>query len=100
MSETKNIPNTTSATRIAGSISIFTEYLGKEFPNIIKTFIAQIVGSQDNVPYIEGELIIQAKNQPTDIDFYLSDKGALILVGDSCELKGYSIVNGYLIYKG
>jgi len=98
--ETKNISNTTSVTQTSNSISIFTEYLSNTLPNILKSLIGQIVGSQDSTPYIEGELVIQAKNMPTQIDVNLSSGGELILLGDSCELKGYSIIDGYLIYTG
>lgn len=100
MSETVNIPNTTTFTKVGSAVSIFTEYDDRALPNITKAFIALLVGNQDDIPYSEGELMIQAKNYPTEIDFVINSKGQLVLTGDSCELKGYSIVNGYLIYTG
>lgn len=100
MPESKNIPNTTTFSKIGTSINIFTEYLDTSLPNIIKAFIAQIIGNQDGVPYQEGELVIQGKNAPVEIDYTINDNGELIIIGDSCELKGYSIVDGDLIYTG
>lgn len=100
MSESVQIPNSTSFVKTNGVINITTEYEDNSLPNIISTFVGNVVGNQDNIGYVEGELIIQAKNSPEIIDFYINQQGQLILIGSNkCELKGYSIVNGYLIYK-
>lgn len=100
MPETKNIPNTTSIlVNSSGALSIFTEYDDNTYPNITSAFIASGANIQDGVSYTQGELVMQAKNLPKDIDFYLSEAGELVLIGDGCELKGYSInSNGELIY--
>lgn len=100
MSETKQISNTTSFVKVDGNISITTQYEDNQLPNITKTFIGNIVGNQDNVSYKEGELVMQAKNSPEEIDFYINNRGQLIIVGENkCEVKRYSIINGYLIYQ-
>ncbi len=101
MSETKYISNLTSFTKINGNISIKTEYNDNSLPNILQSIIANIIGNQDNISYIEGELVIQSKNNPEQIDYILNNKGELIIIGSSgCEVKSYSIVNGYLMYIG
>lgn len=100
MSETKQISNTTSFVKVDSNISITTQYEDNQLPNITKTFIGNIVGNQDNVSYKEGELVMQAKNSPEEIDFYINNRGQLIIVGENkCEVKRYSIINGYLIYQ-
>ena len=100
MPEVKNISSTTSIIVSGSSLSIFTEYNDNSYPNITSAFIGEGGGSQDSVSYSYGESVVQAKNSPTDIDYYIDESGQLVLIGDGCELKGYSInVNGELIYQ-
>jgi len=100
MAETKYISNTTSFSKSGSSIGIITEYDDQSYPNIVSSDIFNVIGNQDGVSYIEGQLVIQAKNMPSEIDVTLNGLGELVITGASCELKGYSIVDGYLIYKG
>lgn len=100
MPETKYISNSTRVSVANGNISILTEYDDQAYPNILSAFIGENDGIQDSVSYSYGELVLQAKNFPTDIDYYINESGQLILIGDTCELKGYSINDdGELIYE-
>jgi len=46
-------------------------------PNILQALIAGIFGVKNTVPYIQGELLITAKNMPTEIDMFLNASGDL-----------------------
>lgn len=98
MPETKQISTSTQLNIDESSISIIVSYLKDELPNIIETLITIDSGNRNSVPYIMGQLLIDVKNYPTDIQCYIDSFGNLILIGD--DVANYSIdQNGNLIYE-
>ncbi len=100
MSEIKTIPTTTDIIIYEDSIFINTVYREEsELPNTINTILSEIVGIIDGVPYIEGELVIQMKNYPSDINYILDGQGNLIVFVSTEDLDYYSInENGDLVW--
>lgn len=81
------------------NVAVNTFYNLDSLPNIIKGFIAELINTQDGVNYKEGELVFQAKNSPNEIDFYIDNKGNLIISSSTNDVSNYSIdSNGNLIY--
>lgn len=98
MAETKVIDTTTILSVIGSAITIRSEYLN-ELPDTISVQIADEVGIQDGVSYIEGEGLIQMKNSPENISYILNNNGELILLTSTGDESNYSINgNGDLIY--
>jgi len=99
MAEEKEIPALTSVSTIGGTVKIKTQYIKDELPNFILAFISETVSSQDGVGYIEGELMAQMKNYPTEIDCYVDSNGDFIIVTNSGDADSYSLnSNGELIW--
>jgi hypothetical protein len=99
MPELKTIPTITELFLSGTSVSIKTSYFVDELPNTLSAVMADNSGSQDMVPYVQGDLIIQMKNNPSDIDYSLSSDGELILLTNTGDAGNYSIdTDGNLIY--
>jgi hypothetical protein len=98
--ETKIIPTITSLTVSGNDIEIRTEYLDiTTLPDTLSADITEVVGMQDNTPYIEGELIIKMKNSPPNISYLIDNNGDLILIDITGDTANYSVdSNGELIY--
>jgi hypothetical protein len=61
----------------------------------LNTVIGLVVGN--NVPVLEGELLLYLKNTLKNIDFEINENGELII--NAPDADNYSIdANGYLIY--
>lgn len=93
MSESKQIPVVTTKTVTGSSITIFTYYdaTQEELPNILAARIMSAVGSQNGTSYKEGELIVDMKNYPSNIDSFVDVDGNLIVTGDTGDINSYSI---------
>jgi hypothetical protein len=99
MSEIKQIPTVTSVTTQNVDIVIHTRYLEDGLPNTIFAQILQQPTVQDNTLGIEGELLIQMKNHPQQIDYVLNTQGQLVVLSSTGDVDNYSInENGELIY--
>lgn len=97
--ELKIIPTITETTLVGSAISIKTSYLEDVLPNTLLASIADSVGSQDSIPFIEGELLIKMKNSPAQIDYSIDSNGHLILITNTNDAGNYSVdANGHLIY--
>lgn len=80
-----------------GSIAIRSSYLADVLPNVIAARIATGPGRQDGVSFVQGDLLLQLKNYPSQIDFVLDPAtGNLIVTGP--DAAKYSIVEGQLLY--
>ena len=100
MPETKLIPTATTLDVISNVITIFTEFLSG-LPNTINAFIAEIVATKNNIPYIEGDLVITMVNSPESIDYVIDSNGNLIVNTSAAanDADRYSIdSSGDLIY--
>lgn len=102
MPESKIIPSLTNTTIIGSNISIVTQYQDQgenELPDTILAFIGDQAASFDGIGYIEGELMIQMKNNPTQIDYSINNNGDLVVFSNQGDVDKYSInSNGDLIY--
>lgn len=99
MPETALINTLTELTVTGSSISIKTFYDEDLLPDTILASIPDSVGIQDGIVYSEGDLLIQMKNHPEQIDYYIDGSGNLILLTSEGDASNYSInANGELIY--
>ena len=102
MPETKIIPSLTNTTIIGSDISIVTQYQQQgenELPDTILAFIGEQLASFDGVSYKEGELMIQMKNYPTQIDYSINGNGDIVVFSNQGDVDKYSVNgNGDLIY--
>ena len=105
MAETKVISSLTITSVIGNDITIITSYQpdgGGEtniLPDTILAFLAEIAATYGGVGYIEGELIIEMKNYPLQINFSIDNDGNLIISSTEGDLNKYSIDSeGNLIY--
>jgi hypothetical protein len=100
MAETRVIPTVTSALTSGVNVSIKTSYQEPDsLPDTIEARITSAVGIQDGTLFEQGELLIQMKNSPQNIDYMLDGDGNLILLISTGDENNYSIdSNGDLIY--
>ena len=99
MSETKLIPTITELIVAGSGISIKTSYFEDTLPDTISAAISESSGMQDGISYVEGELLIQTKNNPQNIFYTLNSDGNLILNITTGDETSYSInSNGDLTY--
>ena len=100
MSEIAIIPTVTELTITNGEeISITARYQEDSLPNTVGAQIMGIVGNQDSIAFIEGELIIRMKNHPGSIFYVIDDSGNLIVTTTTGDSANYSINgNGELIW--
>ncbi len=98
MPEEKIVPSTTILEILANIIEIFTFYnIIDELPNILAMIIGDGIGTIDDTPFIENELLAVVKNYPTEINVQINSDGELLITGD--DALQYSIDgNGNLIY--
>lgn len=97
--ESKLIPTITETAVVGSSISITSFYQEDDLPDTLDGMIADSVGIQDGVSYIEAELLIKMKNSPEHLSYSLNDNGDLILTINTGDEDNYSInSNGDLIY--
>lgn len=78
MPEQKYIPVVTSLRTEGNVIYIKSSYLEDILPNTILALIGENPNSLDSVSYIEGELMIEMKNHPELINYYLNNNGELM----------------------
>lgn len=101
MPEIKYIPIVTSTRTEENVIYVRSSYLEDILPNTLQALIVDSTDNLDNVSYIEGELVIQMKNNPEQINYYINDNGELILFTSTGDKNNYSIdVDGNLIWTG
>lgn len=103
MPETKVITSSTVTSIVGSDISIITSYREVAdtniLPDTISAFIGDKVATFDGTSYIEGELIIQMKNNPLQIDYSIDANGNLVVISNQGDENKYSIdSNGNLIY--
>ncbi len=99
MPESKIIPTLTTLTVTGNTISIKSEYFEDSLPDTLAARIASVPGIQDGVSYIEGDGLIQMKNSPEHLTYYLDNNGNLILSINTGDQDNYSIdSNGNLVY--
>lgn len=99
MPETKVISTVTQLSTFGSNIAIKTFYQKDELPDTIEAFIADSVGSQNGVSYIEGELNIQMKNSPQNLNYSIDNNGNLILSINTGDGLNYSVnASGQLEY--
>jgi hypothetical protein len=80
------------------NLSIKTSYLETNPPTVIQARISDNVGIQDNVSFIENQLLIQIFNLTNEISFLIDDNGDLIVINNTGS-GSYSINgNGDLIF--
>ncbi len=93
MPETKLIPTVTTLNVTGSTIKIFTEYVGQDLPYILSVFIADQVGSLNNISYIEGQLIANFKSEKysNDIDLFIDNEGNLVVKSLGGDVENYSI---------
>lgn len=97
--ELKIIPTITETNLVGSAISIKTSYNENILPDTLEAFIADSVSSKNGVNYIEGELIITAKNRPQNLSYSIDGDGHLILIVSTGDSDNYSVDNnGHLIY--
>lgn len=105
MPETKVITSSTVTSIVGSDISIITSYREATdtniLPDTISAFIGDKVATFDGTNYKEGELIIQMKNNPTQIDYSIDANGNLIVFSNQGDENKYSIDNntGQLRYN-
>ncbi len=99
MPESKLIPTFTTLSVLGNAIIIKTEYVEDILPDTISALLTTNIGIQDGVNYIEGEGLIQMKNSPQHLTYYVDNNGHLILSINTGDENNYSIDNnGHLIY--
>lgn len=93
MPETKLISTVTTLNVTGSTIKIFTEYAGQNLPYVLSVFIADRVGSLNNVSYIEGQLIVDFKSDKcsNDIDLFIDNRGNLIVKSLGGDVENYSV---------
>ena len=105
MPETKVITSSTVTSIVGSDISIITSYREVTdtniLPDTISAFIGDKVATFDGISYIEGELIIQMKNNPLQIDYSIDANGNLVVFSNQGDENKYSIDSntGQLIYN-
>lgn len=100
MPEIRQIPTRTTISIVNNTIEILTVYdPSLDLPAIIDLFIANQVGVQEGVSYVEGDLIIRFKTGTfgNTIFVNINSQGELVITSD--DVARYSInSNGELIY--
>lgn len=104
MPEIKTIPTVTTLSVTGSSISILTRYIEDacSVPWILYAFVGENVGSYNNVPYIEGELVVEfsCNKYSQNIDAWIDGNGDLIVKSTGGDVDNYSIDdNGELIWS-
>lgn len=104
MPEQKVIPSSTVTSIVGTDITILTRYREESdvniLPDTILAFITNQTASYDGVSHVEGELIIEMKNNPLQIDYSIDSDGNLIVFSNQGDESNYSIDNqtGQLVY--
>lgn len=100
MPETRQIPTTTSISVANSVLEIVTSYDPTgELPAIIDLFLANEIGIQEGVSFVEGDLVIRFKTGTFPNITFVSINSLGELVIDSDDVARYSIdTNGNLIY--
>lgn len=100
MPEIRQIPTTTSINIVNNIIEILTTYDPTlDLPAIIDLFLADEVGIQEQVSYVEGDLVIRFKTNTfgNTIFVIINSQGELVITSD--DVARYSInANGELVY--
>jgi len=101
MGQTKLIPTLTIITVIWLDIEVYTWYYEISDLDLLKVFLAEDVGSINQVPFIEGEGLGTANRIPEHIFPDVDSWGDLNLIEgeNAAQVENYSIdAEGYLIY--
>lgn len=85
------VPTITILTISGNNIEIESEYVQDILPDTIMARITNTVGVQDSVSFIEGQLLIQMKNYPQDLTYFVDNLGNLILQINTGDGNRYSI---------